>query len=86
MGEVIEEAMKDVMGMIPHLTSMPYRRIWADYDKEADILYINFIYPPEAIEHEEDENGIIKNYNEDGDLVGITVIAASRFTKIECEN
>ncbi len=77
MGEAIDE----VMDMIPHLTSMPYRKIWVDYDEEADILYINFTYPPEAVEHEEDEEGIIRNYNERGDLAGITIIAASRFTK-----
>ena len=77
MGEAIDE----VMGMIPHLTSMPYRKIWVDYDEEADILYINFSYPPEAVEHDEDEEGIIRNYNERGDLTGLTIIAASRFTK-----
>ncbi len=75
MGEAIDE----VMDMIPHLTSMPYRKIWVD--EEADVIYIDFTYPPEAVEHEEDEERIIRNYNERGDIAGITIIAASRFTK-----
>jgi uncharacterized protein YuzE len=77
MGEAIDE----VMDMIPHLISMPYRKKWVDYDEEADILYINFTYSSEAVEHEEDEEAIIRNYNERGDLAEITIIAASRFTK-----
>jgi uncharacterized protein YuzE len=60
---------------------MRYRKIWVDYDDKADVLYINFTYPPQAVEHEEDKEGIIRNYNEHRDLVGITVIAASRFAK-----
>ncbi len=56
-------------------------KVWIDYDEEADVLYISFIYPPNAVEHEEDETGIIRNYDEKGNLTGLTVIAASRFAK-----
>jgi uncharacterized protein YuzE len=28
------------------------RRIWIDYDEDADVLYMNFTYPPKAVEHE----------------------------------
>jgi len=77
----MEKTIDKMMDIIPYLTSIPYRKIWVDYDKEADVIYMNFTYPPEAVEHEEYEEGIIKNYNKLGDLVGITVIAVSRFTK-----
>lgn len=69
----------EVIGIIPYITSIPYRKIWIDYDEEVDVIYMNFTYPPRAIGHEEDENGIIKNYDEKGKLVGITIIAAKRF-------
>lgn len=55
------------------------KKILADYDREADVLCINFTYPPEAVEHDEDEGGIIRNRNGRGGVVGITVISASRF-------
>ena len=77
----MEEAIDEVMDIIPNITSMPYRKIWVDYDEDADVLYINFTYPPEAVEHEEDEGGIIRNYNKRGELVGITVMEARRFGK-----
>ncbi len=47
------------------------------------MLYINFTYPPKVVEHEEEENGIVKNYDEKGNLVGLTIIAAKRFLKAE---
>ncbi len=56
-------------------------KILAGYDWDADVLFINFTYPPEAVEHEEDEGGFIRNCNERGGVVGITVISASRFAK-----
>ena len=69
----------ELLDIIPHITSIPYRKIWIDYDEEVDVLYMNFTYPPQAVGHEEDENGIIKNYDEEGELVGLTIIAAKRF-------
>jgi uncharacterized protein YuzE len=59
--------------------------MWIDYDEGADVLYISFVYPPNAVEHEVDEMGVIKNYDEKGVLTGLTVIAASRFAE-EAEN
>ncbi len=40
--------------------------------------YISFVYLPKAIEHEEDENGIIKNYDGNGEIVGLTIISVKR--------
>ena len=45
------------------------KKILADYDREADVLYMNFTYPPEAVEHDEDESGPIRNCNERGGVV-----------------
>jgi uncharacterized protein YuzE len=42
---------------------------------------MNFTYPPKGVEHEEDENEIVKNYDEKGNLTGLTIIGATRFLK-----
>lgn len=42
------------------------------------MLYINFVHPSKAIEHEEDEKGIIKNYDKKRNIVGLTIISAKR--------
>lgn len=60
---------------------MMEKQILTDCDREAVVLYINFTYPPEAVEHDEAERGLIRNYNERGDVVGITMISASGFAK-----
>ncbi len=73
----MEEAV--VMKAIPYIIESPHRRMWIDYDEEADVLYISFVYPPKAVEHEEDESGVVKNYDENGNLVGLTIIGARRF-------
>jgi len=70
----------EILKIVPHVLKSPYKRIWVDYNEEADVLYINFVYPPNAVEHEEDEDGIVRNYDEEGNLVGLTIIAAKRFT------
>jgi hypothetical protein len=35
------EKVKDVLGLLPHILNMPSDRIWSDYDKEADVLYLS---------------------------------------------
>jgi uncharacterized protein YuzE len=68
----------EILKIVPHVLGSMQKKIWIDYDEEADVLYINFTYPPNAVEHEEDEQGIIKNYDEHGNLTGITIISAKR--------
>jgi uncharacterized protein YuzE len=46
------------------------------YDKEVDILYIN-LSEEKIFESDEDKPGIILDYDEKGNIVGIEVINAS---------
>jgi uncharacterized protein YuzE len=69
----------EIMSLIPHIVRSSRKKVWIDYDKGADVLYISFVYPPNAVEHEEDENGVIRNYNAAVELTGITITAAKRF-------
>lgn len=42
--------------------------------------------PPNAVEHEEDESGILRNYDKEGNVVGLTIISAKRLMRKEEEN
>ena len=39
---------KKILTVVPELLEMPYSRIWTSYDKEVDVLYINFKKPSHA--------------------------------------
>jgi len=68
---------KRILNLIPELLKVPYSRIWTAYDKEADVLYINFKKPSHADDSELTDDDIIIRY-EKGDIVGITILNASR--------
>ena len=56
---------------------MPETKVWVDYDKEADVLYISFKRPQHATDSEMLQNGILLRYKGE-ELVGITVLNASK--------
>ncbi len=49
------------------------------YDKESDIIYIKFS-DRKVAESEEDKPGVILDYGENGEIVGIEVLNASKQT------
>jgi len=49
------------------------------YDKESDIIYIQFS-EKKVFESDEDKPGIILDYGENGEIVGIEVLEASKKT------
>ncbi|WP_436416783.1 DUF2283 domain-containing protein [Petrimonas sp.] len=57
---------------------MKHKNVWSDYDKETDTLYMQFTKPNYASNSELTEDDIIIRYNETGDIVGITILNASR--------
>jgi len=57
--EVVE--VKSVLDRVPELLDVPYSRIWTVYNKEADVLYLNFKKPSHADDSElTDEDLIIR--------------------------
>ncbi len=66
-----------ILPIIPGLLEVPYSRIWTSYDKDADVLYINFKKPSHADDSEITDDDIIIRY-EKGKIVGITVLNASK--------
>jgi uncharacterized protein YuzE len=72
-----DSAVKKVLDIVPELLEMPYTRIWTDYDKEADVLYINFKKPSHADDSEIMDDDVIIRY-EKGNIIGITINNASK--------
>ena len=68
------------MQAIPILVDFPHERFWVDYDREADVLYINFRRPQNADDSLMTEEGILLRYRQE-ELVGLTVLDTSQRTR-----
>jgi uncharacterized protein YuzE len=73
----IDGIIKEVQAMVSHLIKLPETRMWFDYDKDADVLYISFKRPQRATDSELLENGVLLRYKGE-ELVGLTVLEASK--------
>ena len=62
--------------LIGQVLALPGRRMWTEYDDEADVLYISFRKPQQANDSIMEDDGNIYHYRDD-ELVGITVLDAS---------
>ena len=69
------EKVTNVIEAIPYLLRMPSKRVWIDYDDEADVLYISFRKPQQANDSVMEEEDIIYHYR-DKELVGVTILRA----------
>jgi len=77
MGEVEVEK---VLALVPELLEISYPRIWVTYDREADVLYINFKKPSHADDSELTDDDIIIRYEKE-EMVGITILNANKRVK-----
>lgn len=69
--------LKQILHAVPDLLNIPYTQLWSTYDKEADVLYLNFKKPSHADDSELTDDDVIIRY-EKGKIVGITVLHASK--------
>ena len=66
-----------VSALVPHLLTIPHKKIWVDYDEEADVLYVNFKKPSRADDSElTDDDVIIRR--EKGEVVGMTFLNVTK--------
>lgn len=72
-----EMILDNILNLIPQLLKIPFQSIWTFYDKESDVLYINFKKPAHADDSEITDDDIIVRY-ENGQVIGITVLNASK--------
>jgi len=73
----LDKTLTELYRIIPHFVKLPETKMWMDYDKEADVLYVSFKRPQEATDSEMLDNGILLRYRE-GELVGVTILEASK--------
>jgi uncharacterized protein YuzE len=52
-------------------------KVWIDFDKEADVLYLSFEKPQKATDSEMRDDGVLLRYKHDK-LVGIKILEASK--------
>ncbi|OHB35725.1 MAG: hypothetical protein A2Y09_02175 [Planctomycetes bacterium GWA2_39_15] len=76
----INKTLKEITGIVSHIIKLPETKMWMDYDKEADVLYISFKRPQKATDSEMVENGVLLRYK-GKELVGITILDASKRQK-----
>ncbi|MFA7375056.1 MAG: DUF2283 domain-containing protein, partial [Methanothrix soehngenii] len=36
------DSIEKIAALVPHLLDIAHKKIWVDYDQEADVLYVNF--------------------------------------------
>jgi uncharacterized protein YuzE len=74
----VAKALDEISEAVPHLIRLPERKAWIDYDEEADVLYISFKRPQKATDTKFlNDKGILLRYHAK-DLVGVTVLDASK--------
>jgi uncharacterized protein YuzE len=62
--------------MVPGFLGIPHKKIWVDYDEDADVIYVTFKKPSHADDSEMIDDMVIRYENDD--VVGITFLNASR--------
>ena len=68
---------KEFLKLVPAVKSTPDDYLWVSYDREADVVYVNFKKPSHATDSELTDEDVILRY-EGEDLVGLTILHASR--------
>lgn len=67
----------DFIKLIPAIEHSPQHAVWVSYDKEADVLYVNYKKPSQATDSELTDDDIIVRY-EENEVIGYTVLHASK--------
>ena len=80
MAEVSQKEITSIYQSIPLIRRFPSDHIWIDYDREADVLYMNFEKPQQAADSVLRGDVLIRRRN--GKVTGLTILNASRFKKI----
>jgi len=71
------KTLNHVYTLIPHFIKLPPKKMWLDYDEDADVFYVSFKRPQRATDSEMLENGVLLRYR-GTELVGITIMDASK--------
>lgn len=67
---------QEYLKLVPALLQSPQGFLWSSYDREADVLYINFKKPSHATDSELTDDDVIIRY-ENSEIIGLTILHAS---------
>lgn len=74
----LARTLDDLSQAVPHLIRLPQKKASIDYDEEADVLYISLKRPQKATDTRFlEDKGLLLRYR-DKELVGVTVLDASK--------
>lgn len=76
----MEQIVKDFYPFLSKLISLPQKKLWTDYDEEADTLYVSFGPPQKADDTLPGKNGVLIRKRQ-GKIIGFTIIGASKTLK-----
>ena len=65
---------------ISNLVKLQESKVWSDYDKEADVLYVSFGQPKAASDTVPADEGVLVR-KKGKKIIGFTILNASRFLK-----
>lgn len=68
---------REFLKLVPAVRQTPEDYLWVSYDREADVVYVNFKKPSHATDSELTDEDVILRY-EGEDLVGLTILHASQ--------
>lgn len=64
----------DILGVVADFFKLRVKKLWMDYDEEADVLYVSFRRPQKATDSRM-EGDLIYHYRGE-ELVGVTILHA----------
>lgn len=64
--------------MLSEVEKTPESSVWISYDREADVMYVNFRKPSVAADSELTDDDIIVCYDAAEEVIGFTVLHASQ--------
>jgi len=71
-----KEIIDSYLALSSRLIKLHVRQVWADYDREADVLYLSFRKPQRAKKTVEMADNVLIRTDDD-EVVGITILNAS---------
>jgi uncharacterized protein YuzE len=75
------DSIEKIAALVPHLRDISHKKIWVDYDQEADVLYVNFKKSAYAEDSELTDDDVITIRYEKGQVVEMTFLHASKRQK-----
>jgi uncharacterized protein YuzE len=68
---------ENYLKLLPSVKQSPQGVIWMSYDREADVLYVNYEKPSTATDSEITDDDVIVRFK-GSEIVGFTILHASQ--------